>query len=205
MNQPNNILEQKLLQNETIYRTACDVFHQAPRVFRYYDQHDEISVDLLTVENSPAEGIVSYSSLGLIHYPIGLRREGKPLRAEIAGVCYARYEYYPNLLSSCAFDIINAHFACTPGAVYTDCVNMYVQGSPMKHLLFVEPDERFACFWEKPLKPMDFGDKRTFWLLAVPIAESEFTYLQREGAGPLLERLREHQADPFDLERAPVF
>lgn len=204
MNQPNNILEQKMLQNEAVYRAACEIFAQPSRVFRYYDQHDEISVDLLTAENSPCEGVTSYSSLGLIHYPLGLRADGKPLRAEIAGACYDRFEYYPNLLSSCAFEIMNSHFVCAHGVVYPECVNMYVQGSPMRHLLFVQPDEETARYWEQPLNPLDFADKRAVWLLAVPISDSELEYLRDQGTEALLDRLREVRADPFDLERKPV-
>lgn len=189
-----NALEDKLRQNETIYRAACAAFGGTPRVFRYYDQSDEISADLLTVEDQPGEGLVSYSTLGLIHHSIGLRRDDKPLRVELAGCCQERFEYYPNLLSACAFDVMNSHFAPAVlrpdgglnAAARRDIVNTYVQGSPMKHLLFLPTA---LAPWSAPLPPVSFTDKNTIWLAALPLSDAELRLWEAEGTETLLRSL----------------
>lgn len=193
-------LEFQMRQNETLYHSVNGIFGGIPHVFRYYDQLDEISSDLLTVEDVPIKGVLSYSTLGLIHYPIGQRLDEKPLRIEIAGACYQEFEYYPNLLSSCAFEIMNAHFTCHRGAVYPDCVNMYVQGSPMKHLLFYP-----FSFWGKELETISFEDKVVKWFTAIPISESELAFLEKNPPEELVGRLKDTSADLFNLRRAPLF
>ena len=213
-NKKKSLLEDKMLQNETVYRAACDVFgvndrigeDNSPRVFRYYDQRDEISADLLTVPDIPAKGAVSYATVGLIHHSIGLRREDSPLRVEIVSACYARYEYYPNLLSSCAFDVINAHFACsdsTLAAGKRECVNMYVQDSALPHLVFL-PAAGIAL-WQSPPPALSFHDKRVFWLYALPVSNDEYAHYEAFGPDFLLESLRQAEANLLDLERKSVF
>ncbi len=195
-----NKLEQKMWQNEQVYLRACEVFGGSPRVFRYYDQSDEISMDLLTAPDSPHPQVVSYSTLGLQHHSVGMRSDGMPLRVEIAAAGYETFEYHPNLLSACAFDIMNAHFACCDGAVYRDCVNTYVPGSAMKHLLFTS-----RSLWAKPLDPFVFSDKKTVWLTAIPISEGELAFLEEKGPAALLAALEEAATDFFDLKRPSLF
>ncbi len=195
-----DLLEAKLRQNERIYRDACSLFRGEPHVFRYYDQTDEISIDLLTVENSPIPGTVSFSSLGLMHYPGGQRRGGKPLRIEIAAACRAEYEYVPNLLSACCFDIMNARFSCQHGSVYRDCVNTYIQGSPMKHLLFAAA----SIYWNASFPDLDFDDKSVIWMTALPISENELSYLEQNGADALIDQLIRNSADLFCWARPSV-
>lgn len=202
------ILEKKLHQNERIYREACTIFGGEPRVFRYYDQSDEVSIDLLTVEDAPLPDIVSYSTLGLIHYPKiapsveavpdgGFPVVEKPCRMEIAGACRRKHEYLPNLLSFCCFEIINARFQCYHGSVYPDIINTYMQGSPLKHVLFVS----IGGVWEKPMPRLEFEDKTVQWLNAIPISDGEFTYLETHGTEALLDLFREHKIDPYHWER----
>lgn len=196
----NGILENKMQQNERVYREACAVFGGDPRVFRYYDQTDEVSVDLLTEEEVPLPGAVSYSTLGLIHYPIGQRAGDKPQRVELAAACYRKCEYFPNLLSCCAFDVMNARFSCRHGSVYPDAVNTYIQFSPMKHMLFVAD----GGFWQRPLPELAFGDKRVLWLTVLGISDSELVYLEKHGLEALLARLRQAAVKPWDWERESV-
>lgn len=194
-----NKLEQKMQQNEQVYRQAGELFGGSSRVFRYYAQSDEISMDLLTAADVPRPGVVSYSTVGLQQHSVGLRSDGKPLRIEILAAGYARYEHYPDLLSGCSFAIINADFACAEGAVYRDSVNMYVQGSPMRHLLFAK-----LSLWGKEPVDLEFEDKKTIWLTAIPISDGELAFFEENGTYALLERLKLAGADLFDLKRPTV-
>lgn len=205
-----NLLEDKLRQNEMIYRTACTVFGVAdriggedpPRVFRYYDQHDEISTDLLTVAGSPRTGAVAYSTLGLIHHSVGLRRGDKPLRVELAAAGDARYEYFPNLLSSCAFDVINAHISCSElrrGICIRDRVHTYVQDAVPAHLVLLPAS--MVTFWAGTFPDLAFPDKEVSWMLVLPVSDGELAWYEQHGAEALLSLLQ--GVDLLDLEREP--
>lgn len=194
-----NPLQMKQKQNEVIYQTACRVLGGTPRVFRYYDQGDEVSVDLLTAKGSPREGRISYSTLGLIHNPIGLRKNEKPLRLEICGGCLEKYEYFPNLLSSCCFDIINCRFVCADGAVLKENVNAYVQRSTLRHTLFCP-----FSLWDSAFPELSFEDKTVNWLYALPISDGELRFLEANGSEELLRLIRKAGVDVCDLERPAV-
>ena len=181
------------------YKAACTVFGGNPRVFRYYSQSDEISIDLLTAENSPVQGCISYSTLGLMHEPAGLRRSNIPLRLEIASACSNKFIHMPDLLSACGFEIASARFSCREGAVLTDFVNTYVPGSPMKHLLFLSDYP-----WEKSLPEITFDDKIVHWLYVLPVSEQELSLVRGGGIPPLLELFKKKQTDIFDLKRPSV-
>lgn len=206
-----NVLADKLQQNGDIYRAVCAVFGveaqigtpEPPRAFRYYDQYNETSIDLLTVPSSPRADAVSYSTLGLTHYPVGLRREELPLRIELAAACYDAYEYFPNLLSSCAFDIMSGHVSCREigeGVCIRECVNTYVPGATLPHLVLLPAAE--PIFWPDPLPELTFEDKRVVWLQAIPVSDGELEHYEQFGAESLLTLLED--ADLLDLERTPV-
>lgn len=192
-----SIREQKLRENRRAYETACTLFGGSPRVLRYYDQPNELSMDLLTVEDAPAPGLISYSTLGLLHAPAGRRQDGRPLRFELAGVCPREYEYFPELLCRCAFDIMNARFSCGHGSIYRDMVRAYLPGAPMEHILLVEnPD-----FWGEPFPALELAEKRVRWLGVLPLWEQEAALLETEGPRLLLERLGNCRA--WDWTRPP--
>lgn len=187
--------ERKLRENREAYETACARIGGTPHVFRYYDQEDELSIDLLTAEDVPEQGLVSYSTLGLLHAPVGRRADGKPLRYEIAGICPREYEYFPNLLSRCAFEVLNAHFSCAHGSVYRDVVQAYLPGVPVKHLLLLEnPD-----FWGgEPFPCIDLPEKQVRWLGIYPLWDQEADL----PLGELLPLL--HGISPWDWTRPPL-
>lgn len=197
--QMNQRLERQLRRNEEVYRLACAAFGGAPRVFRHYDQSDEVSIDLLTVEDSPRPGLISYSTLGLQHYSAGLRENGKPLRSELTGVCCREYEYYPELLSACAFEIMSSHFPCRAGAVWQDCIQRYVQRSTLRHLLFA------PCQNGQMANPIDFEDQTTIWLQAVPISDGELAHQAEYGTESLLQKLTEADAELADFCRISLW
>lgn len=195
-----NPLECRLRQNEKMYRAAGEVFEGPPRVFRFYDQNDEVSMDVMISPHPKREGICSYTTLGLIHYPVGQRRGGRPFRIELAGAASTEFEYYPNLLSQCAFEIINARFHCQEGAVLGDFVNTYVPDSKLPHLLFCR-----CGFWEQELPEQELEDKTTGWLTVVPISTAELAFLEQHSFSALLAEFYRRKTDLTDLLRPSIF
>ncbi len=197
---PGTIFRTKMDQNGQAYQSVCGLFGGSPRVFRYYDQKDEVSVDLLIAEDSPGPGRNSYSTLGLMHHPAGMREDALPLRLELAGGCLKKYEYFPNLLSACAFELMCSRISCRHGCVGRDMVRTYVQFSPMQHILFY----RGAGLWKESLPALRFPDKKVIWMTVLPLSDGELSFLEENGPEMTLFLLRDKGADLFDWGREPV-
>ena len=71
----------------------------------------------------------------------------------------------------------------------------FVQDAP--HLYLTAP-----FLWESKLITLDCGTKRVSWLLAMPISESEYSYLRDHG-DHALERLLENQHTDFSNPDRP--
>lgn len=182
--------------NRTIARTALKAFGGEPEVFEYWDENKESSIDLLSTINRPYDGLTSYSTIGLSDYTIGYSVDEMPLRAEIVGACATEYEFFPNILTTCAFFIINSEFSVSPGKIFEDIIQMYYPDYEMKHVLFMSP-----FLWEDSLKTIDFEEKKVAWLLAVPISENEYLFAQEKGTEKLEELFEQEEIDILNLER----
>jgi antitoxin YqcF len=73
---------------------------------------------------------LSYSTIGLSDYSIGYEDNSKSLRIELVGACDSKC--FPNILATCAFNIINTNFRCSVGTIFLDVVKMYLNNSPMQ-------------------------------------------------------------------------
>lgn len=185
-------------ENKVIARTALEIFNGEPNVSKYWDENNVSNIDVLSVINSPYEGVTSYSTIGLSDYSIGYSVDEKPLRIEIVGASAAIFEFFPNIVSTCAFNIINTKLPITHGEVFKDVVKMYYSTSEMEHILFTSP-----FLWEK-FNTMDFQDKKVAWLLAVPISKEELLYAEKEGTEALEDLFENKDIDIFDIKRKSV-
>ena len=192
-------LETQLRQNEFLYRQACEVFGGTPRVFRHYDPSNEMSIDILTEQDVPQEQTVSCATLGMMHYPVGLREGGKPLRFELAGACKGPNENFPDLLSRCAIAVMGTKFRCFDGAVFPDLVRTYIPESRLPHILLTE-----YSFWSAPLEAVAFEPFNVRWLTAIFLSDSESDFCAQHGVTHLLARLNEANADLCDPLRSSV-
>ncbi|MDQ0417390.1 hypothetical protein J2Z48_001563 [Croceifilum oryzae] len=110
-----------------------------PSVIRYWDDSRENSIGVVIASDSPTKGYTSYSTVGLWEHSIDRFVDGVPLRVEIAGSCISDFESFPNMVSTCAFNIINSGYTIFPGAIYPDVVRMYMSDSQMQHAFFAPP------------------------------------------------------------------
>ena len=184
-------------ENKVLARTALNAFEGKPNVSKYWDENNKSSVDILSCELKNIEGILSYSTLGLSDFSVGYEENRIPLRVEIVGA--SNFDYLPNILATCAFNIINSKFDCSFGTIFKDVVKMYLPNSPMKHILFLSP-----ILWEDKLKTIKFEKKQVTWLMAIPISEEEKNYVDNNGLKDLEELFDENQINILDLERASV-
>jgi hypothetical protein len=192
----------KTEENIKIFHIICDVFGNENKKCKsrtYWDEKKENWINIVICPDSPFERVISYGTVALSEFSIGKDVDEIPLRTEIIGACYDKYDQFPNILSTCAFNIIVEHSSCIPGAIYPDVVNMYMPDSPMKHILF-----RPTFGWDKEFETLHFPDKIVAWLLAVPISDAEYHYARINGSEKLEAIFVEKQINIYDLERASI-
>jgi antitoxin YqcF len=186
-------------ENQLIAKTILDVFGGTPDVWSYLDENNKSKVDILSCKDIPAQSITSYSTIGLSDFSIGIRVGEVSLGIEIAGACRSGYEFYSNIISTCAFYVINSDFKCRPGATMKNIVEMYYPDISMKHILFLPP---FG--WRKEFPTLEFSKKKVTWLLSVPISDMELSYIIQKGVDTLETLFDEIQIDIYNLERKSV-
>ncbi|MFB1051817.1 suppressor of fused domain protein [Paraliobacillus sp. JSM ZJ581] len=184
--------------NKIIARTALEAFGGKPSVSKYWDENNVSDIDILSTIDRPYEGVTSYSTIGLSDYSIGYSVDEKPLRVEIVGAGATMFELFPNVLSTCVFNIINTKLPIAHGEIFKGAVRMYYPDSEMEHVLFTSP-----FLWEK-LISLDFIDKKVTWLLAVPISAKELLFAEREGTEALEDLFEEKDINIFDISRNSV-
>lgn len=168
-------------------------------VIRHQDAKNESVIDILQVRKHPQEGEISYSTIGLSNYDIGLDVEKKPLRIEIVG-CAPNYEKeYSNIMSTCAFNIINSHYSCSPGKVFHDVIKMYYPQYQMQHVMFVSP-----FVWKEEFETMEFPEKKIAWLQIIPISENECIFIEKNGRDAFEDLLEKSSVDILDLDRKSI-
>ena len=186
-------------ENKIIARTVLEALGGKPTVSKYWDENKVSSIDLLETLNRPFDGITSYSTIGLSDYSIRYSVEEKPLRIEIVGASASMYEFFPNILTTCAFNIINTKFSISHGKIFKDVVRMYYPDNEMEHVLFSSP-----FLWEN-INTIDFPNKKVTWLLAVPISTKELLFAEQEGTEALEELFEQKDIDIFNINRNSIF
>lgn len=185
-------------ENKAIAMDILRVFGGRPGVAKYWDDQHVSHIDILSTINQPFEGVSSYSTIGLSDYSIGYTGEEKPLRIEVIGAHATENNDFPNILATCAFNVMNSKQAISPGEVFQDIVALYYPDSEMKHILFTDP------FLWKNLKSIELPEKTVAWLLAVPISNNEYLYSLDKGIDALGDLFEQEDIDIFDIERKSV-
>jgi hypothetical protein len=171
-----------------------------PKVLRFHDANNISAIDLYIGSDRPYEGVTTYSTIGLSDTSIEMELDdGRELRAELIGACGSNFELFSNIISSCAFNVINDNFSCQPGMVYPNVVKEYYEDTEMKHILLTTP-----FLWEG-LSNIETEKALIAWLLAVPISEAELQYLNENGSDALEEEFEKKDIDIFDIYRGSVF
>lgn len=182
-------------ENKIIAKRISKQFGGKPSVFKYWDDKNINNIDILMTGDRSYQGVTACSTIGLSDYSIGYTVDEKPLGIEIVGASESGLEKFPNILSTCAFNIINTKLTIFYGEIFKDIINMYYPDSDMEHVLFTSP----FLLWD--LQSMDFQAKKVAWLLAVPISEKEFQFAEQEGTEALEDLFERKDTDIFDIRR----
>ena len=172
-----------------------------PLQFGTFDSDDEqVSVEIIKCPDSPFEGVISYSTLGIYKCPNLLTVDNKELNIEFIGVCDSRNNWFDRILSTCAFAMIKGKVRAHPYEVYQDIISIYQPNIDMKHILLIPP------FSLKSDLGMIETDKRVItWLMLNPISENEYSFMQENGSQKLIEAFVAADIDIYDLYRKSIF
>jgi antitoxin YqcF len=185
-------------ENKTIARYVAAAFGGTPRVGEYLNASGTLSVGILSSVDRPAVDLTSYSTIKLSDHPMAWGDGEFPTRLELAGLCETRATFFPRVLVSAAFTIMQSDAVYHPGTVMRDLVRESDASTTLPHLFLTGP---FA--WDT-LKTLDCGTKTVSWLLAMPISESEYAYLRQHGEKALERLFEQHRIDVANPERPAV-
>lgn len=182
-----------------IFEILCKEIGSDVKVQNYYDKKNEAKIDIYIAKNKPDFELSTYSTIGLSEYTIGMTdMNDREIRVEFIGICSTDVDVFPNILASCAFNIINSKYTCKPGIVYPGVITPYLDETDMKHIYFTSP-----FLWEG-LQGLEMNHNRLAWLLAIPISDAEFKYIQHNGNEAFEELLEQRDVGFSDIYRNSV-
>jgi len=167
-----------------------------PEVHRYGDATDKSTIDLLSCADSPSEGITAYGTVRLSDHPLGAAND---LRAEIVGAFPTDIPLFANVLTTCAFNVINDGAPLFPGVIHREAIGMYDLSPTLRHVLFVSP-----FLWGEEPRTLELPGRTVAWLMAAPITEAERAYAAIHGSQALELLFEQQDIDLFDVARASV-
>ncbi|UFS62741.1 suppressor of fused domain protein [Sulfurimonas sp. HSL-3221] len=183
-------------ENIALAKMARDAFGGTAKVRRYYDEKEEKSVDILTSED---EKLLSYATIGLSDSPLYIDGKEYEVRVELVGASYANIDYFPNVLATAAFNIMNSKWECYPGVIFDNIISMYDSSIEMKHLLFVPP-----FVWDNRLETIEFENKKVAWLQIIPISDEERSLALEKSSEALEELLEQSEVDVYNILRQSI-
>lgn len=166
-------------------------------VVRFEDGKNKSSIDILTAANAQPNDVAAHVTVNFSDQPIDLMLGDAPLRVELLIAAYGRFKEAPNIVSTCAFNRINAGYAIAPDIVHPDAVSHYLPKSAMRHVMLVAP---FS--WE--LETQRLASKTVAWLQLLPLSDAELKFAENNGPDELQDLLEASRIDAFDLNRRSV-
>lgn len=141
--------------------------------------------------------MTSYATIGLSEYEIGLECDNKKLTIEILGACDEKDDFFPNIIATTAFEIME-NDNCGYGDIIYNVIAEYISTSEMKHVYLMNP------FLWNGFKTIELEERKIAWLLVVPISEQEKNYAIENGCTALENKFEEFNIDIFNLNRKSV-
>jgi hypothetical protein len=185
-------------ENKKLAQYLLGVMGKRPSIRTHRrDENPDESVDIVSAADVPTAGVTTHASIRLSDFDTGLRIEGIPLGVELLTAADSSVEFAPNVIATCAFNIMNAGGACKPGNVHHRVVELYYPRSHLKHIYLAAP-----ILW--PIETQHLGSKVAAWLMALPISDAELRLFEDQGEQALEDRFEAAQIDVYDWNRPSV-
>lgn len=184
-------------ENREIGRAAAEAFGGEPNVHTWWDEERKRSIDILSCVGSPGEGLTAYATLTLSNH--SLKAVENDLRVELVAAYRSNVATFPQMLSTCAFNVIENGAVVGPGAVFQGALSFYEPATTVPNILFAPP-----FFWAGGPKTLFMPTRTVAWLLALPISDAEFEHVKAEGYRSLLDLMEAARPNVFDINRPSV-
>lgn len=186
-------------ENKMVARHVARAFGGDFNVRQVVHDTQPLTVDVLRCEDTPDDGLISYSTIGLSDHPMTYEEGEFPTRLEITAVTDAEDSKMDLIIGSAAFRIMQTHELVYPGRVLEGYVEEYHPEGDLPHLYFTDPFP-----WGEELGTLDCDTKQVSFLLAMPLSDSELEYLLEHGDEALDELFAENEVAYYDLDRESV-
>ncbi len=183
--------------NREIGRVAAAIFGGEPDVHTWWAPDRRHSVDILSCVGSPEPGVTAYATLTLSDHALPSMVDD--LRVELMGTCDSAIDHFPEVMASCAFNIIENAAAIGPGAVIPGAISFHGLSSTMEHALFLP-----AFLTDESRQILVLPTRTVGWLRLLPISEAEFQHVAAHGFMSLLEVINVARPNVYDINRASV-
>ncbi|MBW8729344.1 MAG: suppressor of fused domain protein [Inquilinus limosus] len=184
-------------ENKALHRYLSTLLGSG-KVHRYWDEAEESSIDILEIKDVPAPKVTTWATIGLSDAQTGLTVTGVPLRVEFIFSSMTVNSRAPNILATCAFNVINSKMKSEPGVIYPRVIEMYYKNIDVAHVLLGNP-----YLWD--METQKFDTKVVAWLVAVPISGAEHAFADDKGVDHLERALEARKVDIFNLRRKSIF
>lgn len=173
-----------------------------PQVYAYYDDNRENSLHILNcIDPLDAKNKI-YCTIGLSDYPNEIEMNNGSLKnvpIELIMAGNNSGSKWANILSSAGFFVTKNKWTCQPGSVFKNVIDLYHENTHLKHLLFVEP-----LMWQEKLEQMKLATKKVYFLLLIPISDTECKYREKHGFEALEKLFMEKEINITDLHRPSI-
>ena len=187
-------------EDKHIERLLANAFGGPPTLQRISHVARKYETTVLSVSGHPEPELSSHATIGLWRTPLTALKIPETQRLELVGIFETNKEGCREVLASAAFRIMRTKKYLSSGNVIQDCLHEWYPKASVPHLYFVD-----AIHWSFPqLKPAAMGPLTIRFLQAIPIAESEYQFLQEHGSRALESKLLGSSAHIWDLKRQPA-
>lgn len=181
-------------KQKEIYKKLSPILGVNPKVVRYGDESsNQKSIFILECPDPIDSDIMFYGTIGLSDFPVD------ETELELLFATHSDYSNAGNILSSCAFFVINDNWKPSRGACFETLIEMYYPNLDMKHIYFSSP-----YLWEDKLENFEIQGKRINFLLAIPISQTELLFKNEFGEDKLEELFESNDTNIFDLNRKSI-
>ncbi|MDO8296281.1 MAG: suppressor of fused domain protein [Caulobacter sp.] len=184
-------------ENREIGRVAAEIFGGEQNVHTWWDPDRRHNVDILSCVGSPEPDVTAYVTLTLSNHPLPSMTDD--LRVELMGSCDSAVDRFPEVMASCAFNIIENAPVIGPGVVFPGAISFHGLSSTMEHALFLPP-----FLTDASRQTLVLPTRTVAWLRLLPISEAEFQHVAAHGFMSLLDVMNVARPNVYDINRASV-
>lgn len=181
--------------NKTVAKTAAAAFGGNPKVHQYGNGTDGYHLNVLTSEDCPNDGLISFCTIGLSDLAVPGVLD-PPLGVEL--VATSNDPKFAGVLTTAAYHMTHDRWIAEPDNLFADIVADEFGEVTTPHLFLVTP-----YLWSG-LGSIELTTKTVAFVMGIPITEAERQLFKERGADALSAALEAGDPDIIDLQRESV-